>query len=153
VNSTNSFELYDWMVAYERTNKYQVNPVQRFAIAIYQIYQGEDWKTTDSSYESYAASIIHFIGTAVLMKVELDLPTNLNSFNGQSGELLYYISKAQQQIVYGNPTNRNSRSLRYSAKKLKVNLERIILLLCNRIPHAKMAQAFEDATAIITGVL
>ncbi len=162
VRTSITWKLLKWCRKNFSRGRHTTTIYDRFAIALYQIYQGLGWKSdfrNDSQYESYAASIVHFMGIGEMMQLHLEdhLPQDLKTFvavDDSNTNLLYHISRAQQMVFYYKRVNNTRRGKsRYNPKQLEKDLATVIQILCCRIPGAKMPAAFELAMKIMTGVL
>jgi len=133
--------------------------MERFAIGIYQIYQGLDWKGTHCAYESWAAATIHFIATAEMFDVGVEnhLPSKLSGDVGvrrDDAKLLWHISRAQQYVFYGYLGKKTKRSERRASNEALADAlgELVQHTLC-RIPPFRRQEAFELAEEVICNAL
>ena len=152
----NTLMLIDRIDKYCKRGKYPTSPLERFAIGFYQIHQGIGWEGTDSSYEAYAAAIIHFLGVTTQLDLPIHelLPEDLNIFFPEYNDLLYCLSRAQQMVFYQARVNNTKRSKsRNNPEQLYLDLTRVIICLLQRIPKKKLKQAFETAFEIMEGNL
>ena len=151
----NLIELQEWCREYTRTPRCLTqDPVRRFAIGVYQIYQGMVWKTTDSAYESFAASAIHFIMVAESLKayVEMHMLDDLRECSFYDyRNMLHCLSKSQQMVIYATDAQGVGRKSRYKPEILSCDIANLISVLFGRIPADKLAEAIYHAMEVMNG--
>lgn len=165
-SSTCIASLGEWCKEYHNTNNYPVNLLERFAIGIYQISQGEKWndnKLTYREYESFASAAIHFICCLEYIKFPhwYLVPIYLKDYVGLDTKPIDYrtlmleISAAQQQIFYYHKSYIQGyhRASRFNAEKLAKHLHNCVLILLGSIPSYERSKAIEQATSIMMGRL
>jgi hypothetical protein len=159
-DSDNIFDLQYWCRDYNRRNKFPADNLKRFAIGFYQIHQGIGWKDNGiNKYESYAASVLHFI--MLCEQMDLDFINYINdsinlyqidqwpryySFDG----LLFNLSAVQQQLFYANSSNKTKRKSRYNKDKLTRCLTECIVKLNGLIPEEHRNICYYTASKIMT---
>src|SRR6266550_1127295 len=72
IRSDNILELQEWVRFYDINGKYPANILERFAIGIYQIKDGMEWKDTLNKNESWCAAFIHFLTVAEKLNLPIE---------------------------------------------------------------------------------
>jgi len=155
-----TMQLLAWCREYGREGPYRQNPVQRFAIGIYQIAQGMKWRGAKKNacasprHESYAAACIHFL--VALEELEVDvwehLPHKLTEVSDDSGffvweTLMFQISSAQRMISYSvHYKSTNTKwAARFDKDVLSLHTAEAVKILLSFIPSTKRKAALYDA--------
>jgi len=150
-------DLQKWCKEYHQSTKYPSSIERRFGIGFYQIYQAMDWKTTNSSWESWVAGACHFIMVCEVMDLWLETGLLYDMTEWQQvlddRGLLRALSLAQAQIIYCTNENNIQRKSRYKESILVDCMCSIIQTMVAKVPSDKRAEALYDATSIMTGVL
>jgi hypothetical protein len=153
--------LFEWAGNYHRQNVYPRTVIERFAIGVYQIYQGSKYHH-NAGYEAYAAASIHFIGAARMLKGDdsalLLLPPMIADvrFIGRAlatEPILLNMAKAQQMVVYSVVYTGTHRESRFKPARLGTALARLVEALYGCIPVEQRADAQWDAMDIMSGRL
>ena len=150
IKTDNILELQEWCSFYDRNGKYPATILERFAIGLYQIYQGMEWKDVENRNESWCAAFIHFLTLAERLKLPVELKLEQNP---AGVGLLLFISKAQQDVFYKHNAGKTQRSSRYNAGKLTDNLGKILSICYNKVPREERPTGFYHATSIMIGIL
>lgn len=162
LSSTETAVVADWCREYQKKNPWPADFSKRFAIGVYQIYQGLVWDQQPPNIaESMMAGALHFI--MVMEELELFwfdlLPTDLKLINTRDLEyrdMLIKLSRAQQHILYAaqmkgkQGTVKTGRSTRYDAGLLCRDLSWLVRALVGKVPSHLREQGIEDATIIMT---
>lgn len=163
LSSTETAVVADWCREYQKKNPWPADFSKRFAIGLYQIYQGLVWDRSQppNIAESMMAGAIHFL----MVMEELDLfwfdllPKDLKLIETRDIEcrdMLIRISRAQQHILYATQmkgkqgTVKTGRSTRYDADLLCRDLSWLVRALVAKVPSHLREQGIEDATRIMT---
>lgn len=154
-------EFCRWSKAYAKYGPYAQPPNIRYYIGFYQIGQGISWAGTDSEYESWASAAVHMVGAVELLHdqagVEQHLPRNLLEIEHariDHRRLLFLCARAMQQVHYGfSCMGTIHRKNRFDLECMVRDVADIVSMLFSAIPVVKRAQAVEDATALMTGVI
>ena len=142
-----------------RNNKYPASPQRRFAIGFYQIYQGVEWGRSASADESFVASAIHLLTVGEMIEIDIENHISLKITQIEYNRtpdfkyLLYVLSKAQSQVIYGTNHKGIKRKSRYKPELLAELLGRAITILFGMVEPGKRQLAVETAITIMTGVL
>lgn len=150
IKSDNILELQEWVRMYDRHGKYPANILERFAIGLYQIYQGMEWKDIANKNESWCAAFIHFLTLAE--KLDLNIDGLIKEGTLDIG-LLLFISKAQQDVFYRHNAGKTNRSSKYDSGKLAWNLGRILSVCYSKVSKEERPEGFYNATSIMLGIL
>lgn len=152
-------ELLDWSRCLHRYGPHPCEPVRRYAIGVYQLYQAVDWAGTPSEYESNAAACIHIIAATEAFDIPIEqvlcepLLDDISFGRGSNDVLLYHISKLQAQLVYATNSSTIRRKSRFDKGIAAASAAIIIRILLGRIPYGKRVQAIYEAMEIMVGVL
>lgn len=161
--TTVTAELAEWCRDYHFNNPWPADFSKRFAIGLYQIWGGLEWKDNANKAESFCAGALHFL--MVCEALELNwckhLPSKVVGFipyapGKDYKEFILRISRAQQHILYASQmkglqgTVKTGRSTRYSPVRLTEDLCWIITTLFSWVSHEYREQGIEDATQIMT---
>ncbi len=150
IKSDDIGKLMEWCSFYDQNGKYPATILERFAIGLYQIQSGMEWKDIANKNEAWCAAFIHFLTLAE----KLNLPVEQEIYPGTLDiGFLLFISKAQQDIFYKHNTGKTQRSSRYNPERLTVNLGRILSICYSKVPKEERLQGFYDATSIMLGKL
>ena len=149
IMSDNILELQEWVRFYDRNGQYPANILERFAIGLYQVYQGMEWKDIINKNESWCAAFLHFLTLAE----KLNLPAAENIEDNTGVGFLLYISKAQQDVFYKYNAGKTMRSSRYDEKRLTKNLSKILSICYSKVPSIERAEGFNLASSIMIGKL
>ena len=155
----NLLKLQEWCRWYWRNTKYPCAVDRRFAIGFYQIFQGIDWKKSDSAWESNMAAVIHFLTVGEMLELDIESYVQNNFMKLEHEKKLLYkqvlreLSFAQSMVIYGTNKKGIKRNSRYNPDKLARSLGFVIEELISVIPINKRKQAIETAQQIMTGVL
>ena len=164
-DTTDIFELVEWCQEYRKSPRCNtIDPMRRFAIGFYQIYQGMKWRGTASEDESFAAAFMNFLMVIDLLDLHIEESMKGDLLNwGLSNircyslnfheDLLYTLSHAQQMLVYYSDRTGIKRRDRYDKNILTTELVIAIGILIDRIPKNKRAEAIFNATSVLTGEL
>lgn len=153
--TTRSVDLALWCREYHQHNSYPCAFDRRFAIGLYQIYQGMLWDGLNRN-ESFAAAAIHFIITLEAADISPRLPEYLVDLVTKHIDwktVMLHVSRAQQHVLYGTQLRikkGTARSTRYCPEQLRDDLSALIEILFAAIPSDQRAQAIWDATSIMT---
>jgi len=150
IKSDNILELQEWCRNYDIHGKYPANILERFAIGLYQIYQGQEWKDILNRNESWCAAFIHFLTLAE--KLNLDTESYIKEGTLDIGFILF-ISKAQQDVFYKHNAGKTKRSSRYDSQRLAWNMGRILSICYTKVPKEERPEGFYNATSIMLGIL
>lgn len=157
IETTNLFELLEWCQEYKNSKRCTTcDPMRRFAIGVYQIYQGIEWRDSASGNESFAASFLHFLMVADILNLSVEtcmkneLSTKVFSIYSPYQNLLYYISKAQQMLIYYSDSYGVGRKSRYDKDDLTNSVSILLLILSGLIDDNK-GEAFYNAMMVMTG--
>lgn len=164
LRSTNVLECLNWCRVYNQFDLYPVDEIKRFAIGIYQIFQGLDWeniKDQDNRNESFASACIHFMlcSERLNLSIEAFITSDfelLHTYLIDYRNLLYHISRAQQMLFYGvraKQQRTERHKARYKEIQLTKDMVEIVSILMGSIVSAQRQQAIEDATTIMVGKL
>jgi hypothetical protein len=151
-------ELQSWVRSYVLEGPHPCEPLKRFAIGFYQLWQRDAWNDPDNRDESTAAAAIHFWAVAELLNlpVEDGLPFALEDIEPcpvNPARLLFVLSRAQQHVVYSGHPARIKRGSRYNQEQLRLDLREVISMLFGGIPRGRRGHATSLATAAMTGAL
>lgn len=150
IMSDNILELQEWVRFYDRNGQYPANILERFAIGLYQVYQGMEWKDIINKNESWCAAFLHFL--TVAEKLNLPAVEKIKDNMLDIGFLLF-ISKAQQDIFYKYNAGKTMRSSRYNPERLTENLVKILSICYTKVPKIERAEGFNLASSIMIGKL
>ena len=150
IKSDNILELQEWVSFYDKNGKYPANILERFAIGLYQIKDGMEWKDIVNKNESWCAAFIHFL--TVAEKLGLPIEQEIKEDTLDIGFLLF-ISRAQQDIFYKHNAGKTQRSSRYNEERLTVNLGKILSICYSKVPKEERPEGFYNATSIMLGKL
>lgn len=154
--ATNVFDLMFWTNDYRKRNRFPVPILKRFAIGLYQINQGMEWKDQGvNKNEGFAAAVLHFmmVSQELDLMIEQHLEIKLDDFGKTSlntESILFHVSRAQQQLFYADQGNRTKRVSRYNKDKLTESLGIAIRCFIEAIPVEFRSDCFEKATTIMT---
>jgi len=161
-------EWQAWCRDYERETPYPVGgPHIRFSVGLYQIYQAIAWLDSQAGtgldskahHESLASAATHFLMAAEAWKAPTEQYLDPGVLTAPYAsldykDLLYHISAAQQMFFYGYVAKVNdavrSRS-RFKLDGMAQHVAAAVTSLVRAIPVADRAEAFTDATKIMTG--
>jgi hypothetical protein len=157
-------EVLQWCKKYHRYNKFPMDAYMRFVTGHYQLYQALEWANTsrqcDAAYESFIATILHWMGFAEELGVAMEQHLDHDFFKGRvqeyvsCEEFIIAHSKVAQMVLYHYAGNRTSRGRsRFSAERLGVNLAICIRFSFQHVPQAKIIPAMQDAMDVMTGAL
>lgn len=163
LKSTETAVIADWCREYQKKNPWPADFSKRFAIGLYQIYQGLVWDKSQppNVAESMMAGALHFI--MVMEELELYwfalIPVDLlliETHDIECRDMLIRISRAQQHILYAaqmkgkKGTVKTGRSTRYDEALLCKDLSWLTRALIAKVPTYMREQGIEDATNIMT---
>lgn len=157
---TNIYDIIIWCRDYDRNNKFPQDTLTRFAIGFYQIHQGIGWGDRGvNKYEGFAAAAIHFFIVAErlgLSNLDASLEIKLTEFPeidywGETAKrLLFNLSVAQQQVMYGAKQYKTQRKSRFDKSKAAGALGKVLCDLIGLIPTKLRTQAFNVASMVMT---
>ncbi len=150
IKSDNILELQEWVRNYDIHGKYPANILERFAIGLYQIQSGMEWKDIVNKNEAWCAAFIHFLTLSEKLKLPVEKEIQNNTLD--VGFILF-ISKAQQDVFYKYNAGKTQRSSRYNSERLTVNLGRILSICYTKVPKEERPEGFYNATSIMLGKL
>ncbi len=154
IKSDNIGELMEWVSFYDKNGKYPANILERFAIGLYQIQSGMQWKDILNKNEAWCAAFIHFLVVAEKLDLHVENEINIDKLYYISPqELLLLISKAQQDVFYKHNSGKTLRSSRYNPKRLTENISKILIALIYGIEKEELKEGFYNATSIMIGKL
>jgi hypothetical protein len=147
--------LSTWCRLYQLEGPWPVDGARRFAIGVYQIGQALEWDDASvvlPAAQSWCAAVMHFTcaGHAFGVDALARLGERLDDLGepGSAREVLLWLSKAQQMIVYAAQTNARWVS-RFSLEALQGRLEALIESCLAHVP----AQLREEACFAEMGIL
>ncbi|HEX9232697.1 MAG TPA: hypothetical protein VF849_01475 [Blattabacteriaceae bacterium] len=156
IRSDNILELQEWVRFYDINGKYPANILERFAIGIYQIKDGMEWKDTLNKNESWCAAFIHFLTVAEKLNLPIEdkISLSLPAFGAILNEnLLLNLSRAQQDIFYKYNSGKTQRSSRYNSERLTINLSKVLSICYCKVPKEERPEGFYNASSIMIGKL
>jgi hypothetical protein len=159
---TNVFEIEQWCKDYERYGKYPTTLPKRFLIGLYQIQQGTGWKDMGlNKYESYCAAFIHFMCCCTI--AQLDYSKNWEEISLENIPKSYYektaprlldsISRAAQQIIYGDVSNKTQRKSRFNKERAGEIMGDILWDIISLVPVEYRRDGLYQASLILIGKL
>jgi hypothetical protein len=157
-DSTDWIELSNWCQKYLRHNKYPVDVVYRYGIAVYQVHQGMEWTDPLNKAESFMSAFLHLqmvdehlkLGTWVWSDYQLTL---INTWPPNWERLFYLVSKVQQQVFYFTRAGKTKRATRYNPKLTCELLAELQIKLVAMVPSYLRTEGIYHATKIMTSGL
>ena len=152
----NLFEIQGLCRNEIRAGKYSVSIHQRFIIGMYQIYQGMEWKGTDSSGESFMSAIFHWLVVCEEAKLEIEnyISKDISKWGeGYVSDIEFILAQskvAQMLNYYSGGTGRASR--RYKKDVFEENIATCIEY-CAFKTHGNKESHMKLALNIALGVL
>ncbi len=148
IRSDNILQLQEWCSFYDKYGKYPANILERFAIGLYQIKDGMEWKDILNKNESWCAAFIHFLTVAEKLNLSVEIKDNVLDIG-----MLLFVSKAQQDVFYKYNSGKTQRSSRYNPERLTINLSKILSICYSKVPKEERPEGFYTATYIMLGKL